>query len=467
MSLKSSNKVDTNVWELEVSVDGDTFKDAVTKAYLKQRKNITIPGFRKGKAPRAFIEKYYGEGVFYEDALEAIYPDAVASAIEEAKLEPVDTPYDLEIPEMGNDGVTMKFKVTVKPEVELGEYKGLKATKKSTKVSADEVKAELARMQEQNSTVSDVDDRAVKKNDIVVIDFEGFVDGKAFDGGKAEKYELTIGSNQFIPGFEDQIIGHKIGDEFDVNVKFPEDYQADLASKDAVFKIKLHGIKVKDVPALDDEFAKDVSEFDTLDELKKDIKKQLEKRKNDDAENELHNTLLEEVAKGIKAEIPDAMIEKTIDDDVNEYSYRLQSQGLKLETYLKYTGMDIKGFREGFKERAETQVRLNLALEKIIEKEKIEVTEEDIEAEYKKYADAYNMDIDTIKKAVSAESLKPELASRKAIDLIVDSAVVTEEKAAKKTAEKKPATKKTTAKKPAAKKTSEKADDKKSADKAE
>ncbi len=467
MSLKSSNKVDTNVWELEVSVDGDTFKDAVTKAYLKQRKNITIPGFRKGKAPRAFIEKYYGEGVFYEDALEAIYPDAVASAIEEAKLEPVDTPYDLEIPEMGNDGVTMKFKVTVKPEVELGEYKGLKATKKSTKVTADEVKAELARMQEQNSTVSDVDDRAVKKNDIVVIDFEGFVDGKAFEGGKAEKYELTIGSNQFIPGFEDQIIGHKIGDEFDVNVKFPEDYQADLASKDAVFKIKLHGIKVKDVPALDDEFAKDVSEFDTLDELKKDIKKQLEKRKNDDAENELHNTLLEEVAKGIKAEIPEAMIEKTIDDDVNEYSYRLQSQGLKLETYLKYTGMDIKGFREGFKERAETQVRLNLALEKIIEKEKIEVTEEDIEAEYKKYADAYNMDIDTIKKAVSAESLKPELASRKAINLIVDSAVVTEEKAAKKTAEKKPATKKTTAKKPAAKKTSEKADDKKSADKAE
>lgn len=467
MSLKSSNKVDTNVWELEVSVDGDTFKDAVTKAYLKQRKNITIPGFRKGKAPRAFIEKYYGEGVFYEDALEAIYPDAVASAIEEAKLEPVDTPYDLEIPEMGNDGVTMKFKVTVKPEVELGEYKGLKATKKSTKVTADEVKAELARMQEQNSTVSDVDDRAVKKNDIVVIDFEGFVDGKAFEGGKAEKYELTIGSNQFIPGFEDQIIGHKIGDKFDVNVKFPEDYQADLASKDAVFKIKLHGIKVKDVPALDDEFAKDVSEFDTLDELKKDIKKQLEKRKNDDAENELHNTLLEEVAKGIKAEIPEAMIEKTIDDDVNEYSYRLQSQGLKLETYLKYTGMDMKGFREGFKERAETQVRLNLALEKIIEKEKIEVTEEDIKAEYKKYADAYNMDIDTIKKAVSAESLKPELASRKAIDLIVDSAVVTEEKAAKKTAEKKPATKKTTAKKPAAKKTSEKADDKKSADKAE
>ncbi|MFQ9820518.1 MAG: trigger factor [Acutalibacteraceae bacterium] len=467
MSLKSSNKVDTNVWELEVSVDGDTFKDAVTKAYLKQRKNITIPGFRKGKAPRAFIEKYYGEGVFYEDALEAIYPDAVASAIEEAKLEPVDTPYDLEIPEMGNDGVTMKFKVTVKPEVELGEYKGLKATKKSTKVTADEVKAELARMQEQNSTVSDVDDRAVKKNDIVVIDFEGFVDGKAFEGGKAEKYELNIGSNQFIPGFEDQIIGHKIGDKFDVNVKFPEDYQADLASKDAVFKIKLHGIKVKEVPALDDEFAKDVSEFDTLDELKKDIKKQIEKRKNDDAENELHNTLLEEVAKGIKAEIPEAMIEKTIDDDVNEYSYRLQSQGLKLETYLKYTGMDMKGFREGFKERAETQVRLNLALEKIIEKEKIEVTEEDIEAEYKKYADAYNMDIDTIKKAVSAESLKPELASRKAIDLIVDSAVVTEEKAAKKTAEKKPATKKTTAKKPAAKKTSEKADDKKSADKAE
>lgn len=468
MSLKETKKIDTNRYQLEITVDGEKFREAIREAYKKNCKKINVPGFRRGKAPLHIIETYYGTEIFFEDALNLLYNDLVDEAITESGLKVINDKMDFEMVSISKeDGADFKVSVTTYPEIEIGDYKGLKAEKTAVKVDAAEVNAEVNAMVERNARMVSVEDRAAKKDDTVIIDFEGFVDGKAFEGGKAEKYELTIGSNQFIPGFEDQIIGHKIGDKFDVNVKFPEDYQADLASKDAVFKIKLHGIKVKDVPALDDEFAKDVSEFDTLDELKKDIKKQLEKRKNDDAENELHNTLLEEVAKGIKAEIPEAMIEKTIDDDVNEYSYRLQSQGLKLETYLKYTGMDMKGFREGFKERAETQARLNLALEKIIEKEKIEVTEEDIEAEYKKYADAYNMDIDTIKKAVSAESLKPELASRKAIDLIVDSAVVTEEKAAKKTAEKKPATKKTTAKKPAAKKTSEKADDKKSADKAE
>lgn len=460
MSLKASNKVETNVWELEVAVDGETFSDAVNKAYQKQRKNITIPGFRKGKAPRAFIEKYYGEGVFYEEALEIIYPDAVSSAIDEAKLEPVASPYDLDVPEMGKDGVVLKFKVVVKPEIELGEYKGLKAVKKSSKVSADEVKAQLAGMQEQNSTISEVEDRAVKKNDITVIDFEGFVDGVAFEGGKAEKYELAIGSNQFIPGFEEQIIGHKIGEEFDVEVKFPEDYQEELASKDAVFKIKLHQIKVKELPALDDEFAKDVSEFDTLDDLKKNIKSEIEKKKADEAQNEVSNTLLDMVADGIKAEIPDAMIEKAIDSNIDEFAYRLQSQGLNLETYLKYTGMEMDKFREGFKERAEKQVRLDLALEKIIENEKIEVADEDVEAEYKKYAEAYNMEIDAIKKAISADSLKPELASRKAIDFILENAVITEEKAAKKAVEKvdekKSTAKKTAAKKAPAKKTAEK-----------
>ena len=466
MNLISCEKLEKSMVELQFSIDAETFKAAVNNAFKREGKKYAIPGFRKGKAPRHMIEKMYGSDIFHYDAVNDLFPEAYEAAVKEAKIDVVGRP-DPEVVSMSEaDGVVLKVKVAVKPEVELGEYAGLTVTKEAKNVNEADVDAEVKRMQDRNGRLL-TRECAGETGDSFDIDFEGFVDGKAFDGGKAEKYELTIGSNQFIPGFEDQIIGHKIGDKFDVNVKFPEDYQADLASKDAVFKIKLHGIKVKEVPALDDEFAKDVSEFDTLDELKKDIKKQLEKRKNDDAENELHNTLLEEVAKGIKAEIPEAMIEKTIDDDVNEYSYRLQSQGLKLETYLKYTGMDMKGFREGFKERAETQVRLNLALEKIIEKEKIEVTEEDIEAEYKKYADAYNMDIDTIKKAVSAESLKPELASRKAIDLIVDSAVVTEEKAAKKTAEKKPATKKTTAKKPAAKKTSEKADDKKSADKAE
>ncbi len=471
MSLKSSNKVETNVWALEISIDGAAFEAAVNQAYLKQRKNITVHGFRKGKAPRTFIEKIYGEGVFYEDALEILYPDAVEEAIKEAGLEIVDTPFDLEVPEMGKDGVLLKLKVTVKPEVELGEYKGLKATRKPTKVSADEVKAELNRMLEQNARIVTVEDRAAKKDDITVIDFEGFTDGEAFEGGKAESYELTLGSNQFIPGFEDQIIGHKTGEEFDVNVKFPEDYHAELAGKDAVFKVKLHEIKVKELPELDDEFVKDVSDKDTVDELKKSIKADLEKSKKAAADDEVNNALLDMVAEGVKAEIPQAMIEKKIDSNIEEFAYRLQAQGLDMNTYLQYTGMDNEKFREGFKERAEKQVKLDLAIEKIIEVEKIEVSDEEIDAEYKKFSEAYNMEIDAIKKAIPAENIKPEIASRKAVDLIVENAVVTEEKAAAKKAaakkadtadkaedEKKTPAKKTAAKKPAAKKTAKKED---------
>lgn len=461
MSLKSSNKVETNTWELEIAIDGASFEEAVNKAYLKQRKNITVHGFRKGKAPRSFIEKMYGEGVFYEDALEILYPDAVEEAVKEAGLEIVDTPFDLEVPEMGKDGVTLKLKVTVKPEIELGKYKGLEATKKSCKVSADEVKAELNRMLEQNARMVTVEDRAAENGDITMIDFEGFVDGEAFEGGKAEGYELTLGSGQFIPGFEEQIVGHKTGEEFDVNVKFPKDYHEGLADKDAVFKIKLHEIKVKELPALDDEFVKDVSEKDTVDELKKSIKADLEKSKKADADNAVNNTLMEMVADGVKAEIPQAMIEKKIDSDIDEFAYRLQMQGLDLKTYLQYTGMDVEKIRESYKESAEKQVKLDLAIEKIIEVEKIEVAEEELEAEYKKFADAYNMDIEAVKKAVSVEGLTKELASKKAMDFIVDNAVITEEKAtAKKTAAKKAdkadGEKKAPAKKAAAKKTAEK-----------
>ena len=466
MSLKSSNKVETNTWQLEIAIDGAAFEAAVNKAYLKQRKNITVHGFRKGKAPRSFIEKMYGEGVFYEDALEILYPDAVEEAIKEAGLEIVDTPFDLEVPEMGKDGVVLKLKVTVKPEIELGEYKGLKATKKSCKVSADEVKAELNRMLEQNARMVTVEDRAVKKGDITVIDFDGYVDGKAFEGGKAEGYELTIGSGQFVPGFEDQIIGHKTVEEFDVNVKFPKDYHEGLSDKDAVFKIKLHEIKVKELPALDDEFVKDVSDKDTVEELKKSIKADLEKSKKAEADNEVNNALMEMVADGVKAEIPQAMIEKKIDSNIDEFAYRLQMQGLDLKTYLQYTGMDVEKFREGYKASAEKQVKLDLAIEKIIEVEKITVLEEELEAEYKKFADAYNMDIEAVKKAVSEEALTKDLQAKKAMDFIVDNAVVTEEKAAaKKTAakkddkaegEKKPAAKKAAPKKAAEKKPAEK-----------
>lgn len=465
MSLKSSNKIEENVWELEVAVDGETFMNAVNKAYLQQRKKINVPGFRKGKAPRAFIEKMYGEAVFYEDALEIVYPDAVSAAIEEAKLEVIDTPFDLEVPEMGKDGVVIKLKVTVMPEVKLGKYKGIKATKKSAKVSAEDVKSHINNMLEQNSRIVTVETkRKVKKNDIAVIDFEGFVDGVAFEGGKAENYELTIGSNQFIPGFEDQIIGHKAGEEFDVNVKFPEDYHAELAGKDATFKIKLHEIKVKEVPALDDEFVKDVSEYDTVDELKKNVKEELEHKKQHEVEAEANNEVLDKLADLVTAVIPDCMIEKKMDDDVQDFAYRLQMQGLDLKTYLKYTGSDEKNFREQYKEQAEKQVKLDLALAEIIKKENLEVSDADLEEEYAQYAKAYNMDVDQIKKAIPADNIKPELLQRKAVDFVIENASFTAEKkpAAKKAAA--PKAEKADEEKPAAKKTTKKAPEKKDAE---
>ena len=459
--LKSTNKVETNVFELEITIDGEKFEAAIQKVYLKQRKNIAVNGFRKGKAPRKMIEKMYGEGVFYEDALELVYPEAVSDAITEAGLEVVGSPYDFEIPEIGKDGVVMKLKVTVKPEVKLGEYKGLSATRPSVKVSADEVKAELANMQEQNSRMINVDNRAVKKNDTTVIDFEGFVDGVAFEGGKAEKHELVIGSGSFIPGFEDQIIGHKLGEEFDVNVTFPTEYHADnLAGKEAVFKVKLHEIKKKELPTLDDEFAKDVSEFDTLDELKKSVKAQLEEKKKAQADDKVANDLFEAVANGIEAEIPDVMIENAIDGMVDEFDYRLQMQGLNLDTYMQYTGMEMKAFRDGYRVNAEAQVKLQLAFEAIAKAENIEVTEEEIEAEYDRIAKMYEMEIEQVKKALPVENVKPDLISKKVAELIKTSAKVTEEKAAKKPAAKKKADDDTAeekpAKKPAAKKTTKK-----------
>lgn len=436
MSLKSSTKVETNVYELEVSVDAAKFQEAVTKAYNKQKKNITVPGFRKGKAPKNIVERMYGKEVFYDDAIEMVYPEAVESAIKEAELDFIGTA-DAEVVSVGDEGLELKFRVIVKPEVELGEYKGLKAVKMNADVTAEDVQAELDRMLQQNARMVTVEDRAAQDGDLTVIDFEGFVDGVAFEGGKGENYNLTLGSNQFIPGFEAQIVGHKTGEEFDVNVTFPEEYAPELAGKDATFKIKLHEIKFSELPEADDDFAKDASEFETIAELKADIEKKLSERKAEEADHDFEHKLVEQVANGIKAEIPEMMIENAIDENIKNMDYRLQMQGLNLDQYLQYTGMEIGAFRDGFREQAELQVKTDLALEKIVAAENIAVSDEDLEAEYTKLAEMYSMEADAVKKAVPAESLKRDLAFTKAIELIKESAVAEKEKPAKKTAAKK------------------------------
>ncbi len=439
MSLKSSEKTGTNEVTIELSIDAEAFAAAEVKAYNRNKNKITVPGFRKGKAPKAFIEKYYGEGVFYDDALEIAFPEVYEAAIEEAGIDAVDNPFDFDIKKIGKDGVELSCKVTVKPEVEIGEYKGLKAEKETVSVTAEEVEAELKRKQEDNARIIDVDDRAVENGDIANIDYEGFNDGVAFEGGKAEGYDLTIGSGQFIPGFEEQIIGHSIGEEFDINVTFPEDYGAeDLAGKPVVFKIKVNGIKVKELPEIDDEFAKDVSEFDTLDELKADIEKSITESKQERADKEFESKLLDMITETVRGEIPQCMFETAIDNMINDMDYRLRMQGLDLKTYMKYIGMDEKALRETYKAQAEKDVKLMLAIEKIVKLEGIEATAEDIEAHYQKFADAYHTDIENIKKAVSEKVAKGDITSQKAIDFIVENAkaVKPRKTAAKKTAKK-------------------------------
>lgn len=456
--LKSCNKTDTNVYTLEVSVSGEDFNAAIVKAYNKQKKKITLPGFRKGKATLKMIEKFYGEAVFYEDALDIVYPETVSKAIEEAGIEPVAPPQDLDITKMDKTGVEMTMTITVKPEIEIKNYKGIEAEKESATVTADDVKAELASVQDRNSRIVTVDNRKAKKNDITVIDFEGFVDGVAFDGGKGENYELTLGSGQFIPGFEDQIIGHKTGDEFSVNVTFPEEYEPTLAGKDAEFKVVLHEIKVKELPALDDEFAKDVSEFDTLADYKKDIKKQLTEKKKEDVDKAFESAVLEKVVDLVEGEIPEVMIDNKVEEDVKDYENRLSQQGIPLDTYLQYMGMDREKFTESMRPQAEKQVKLQLAVEKIAELEKIEATDEDAEAEFKKMADMYQMEVDQIKQFVRIEDMKKDLVGQKTVDFLVSKAkAITPEKPAKKTTKKaddaddSAKEKKTTAKKKTAK----------------
>ena len=445
MQLNASKEIETNKYELEIAVTGTEFEDAVAKAFQKNSGKIQVPGFRKGKAPRKMIEKMYGKGVFWEDAINDLYPSAYDAAVKEAKIEPVDRA-DIEVLSVDENGFTFKAIVFVKPEVKVKDYKGLKAEKVIPTVSEEEIGAELKKMQERNARIINVEDEPAKLGDSTVIDFEGFTDNVAFNGGKGEKYTLVLGSNQFIPGFEDQIVGHKIGEEFDVNVNFPEEYHAeDLKGKPAVFKVKLHEISKTELPELDDEFAKDVSDFDTLADLKADIQKKIQEHKDAHANDDVENALIDQIIASMEGEIPEVMYERRIDEMVHDFEHRLEGQGLNLDTYLKYTGSELSTFRKTFAEQAQRQVKIRLALEKIAEIEKLEVSEEDINAEYAKIAEGYKIELEQVKAVIPAQELVKDLVVTKAIDLVRNSAVITEK--AEGSTEAAPTPKKVTAKK--------------------
>ena len=431
MSLKSSNKTDTNVYTLEIEIGAEPFKAAVLKAYNKAKSKIALPGFRKGKAPLAMIERFYGKDVFYEDALEIAFPEAVSDAYKEAGIEPVDSPKDVNVKSIGEDGVLFEMKVTVKPEdIKVKAYKGLEAEKAEAAVTPEEVDARIEAMRERNARTITVEDRAAAKGDIAVIDFEGFVDGKAFEGGKAEHYSLTLGSGSFIPGFEDQIVGHAAGEEFDVNVSFPEQYQAaELAGKPAVFKIKLHEVKYKELPALDDELAKDCSEYDTLDEFKASIRKNNQEQLDKQDDLAVENALVDQVIESMEGEIPQAMYDVRMDEMVNDFAFRVEQQGLRLEDYLKYMGQTVEQFRASFMPQAEKQVKIRLALEAVAAAENIEASEEEVSAEIKRIADQYKMEEDKVRELVNVDDLKKDLAINKAIDFIKSHANITEKAA--------------------------------------
>ena len=466
MSLKSCEKAETNVYALEISLEGEEFKKAVSNAYNKNKGRYNVPGFRKGKAPKHIIETYYGKEVFWYDAIDAEYPELFDAAAKEAGITPVAAPFDDEIVSLDENGFTVKLKVIVKPSAEVKKYKGLSAEKEKVTVKKSEVKEAVEAALERDAKMVTVEDRAAKKGDTAVIDFEGFMDGKAFDGGKGENHNLELGSGQFIDGFEDQIIGKKTGDEFDVNVTFPEEYGAEeLAGKPAVFKVKLNKIMKKELPKYDDEFVKDVSEFDTIADYEKNLEEEIRTRKEAQADRVFESGIMEKLIENTVVEIPEAMIEREIDNQINEYNYRLQMQGMSLDMYMQYTGMDMATLRANYKEGAEKQVKLRLALEKVIELEKIEISDEDVETELKTYADSYGMKLEEVKKYVPVEDVKADLGCRKAMDIVKDNAKAAAKKKAepkaeadaeekpakttakKATAEKKPAAKKTTSKK--------------------
>lgn len=459
MKLENVKKIEVNTVEMEISVPAEEFEKALDISYKKNIGKMNIPGFRRGKAPRKMVEKMYGKSVFYDDAINAIFPQAYEQAIEEAKITPVDRP-QVEDLDTEND-LKFKVKVTVKPEIEISDYKGIEIEKTSVRVTKSEVEAELKQYQQRQSRLVDVTDRASQLGDTAIFDFEGFVDGKPFEGGKAEGYHLKLGSGQFIPGFEDQMVGHEAGSEFSVNVTFPEEYTPELKGKDAEFKIKLHEIKFEQLPDLDDDFAKDVSEFDTLEEFKKDLEKKVRERKENMAEQETTAKLSAKLADLVRGEIPQCMFDNEVNANINDFERRLNSQGLNLDKYLEITGQNIDTMKTMFADKASEDVKVRLALEKIAELEHIIVEEADINAEYEKIAKSMNTEVDKIKSDYITDNLTKDLAIQKAFECVKSNAVFAAAKkpAAKKPAAKKaPATKETSSatKKPAAKKTTKK-----------
>lgn len=479
-------RLEKNQVEAEFTIGKEEFAAACVNSFKKNAKRYNVPGFRRGKATKNMIEQYYGKGVFWEDALNEVLPAALEKIIADEELRVVSRP-DYDIEKIDENGVEAKAKFYVYPEIELDEYKGMTADRTVRVVTDEEVDHEIGHVQQRNAREVEITDRPAAMGDTVVIDYEGFVDGVAFEGGKGNNHALKLGSGQFIPGFEEAIVGHNIDETFDVNVTFPEEYHAEeLKGKPAVFKTTIHAIKFDELPELDDEFAKDVSEFETFAEYKADVKAKLEKRAEEAADAEVDNKLSEALIEKVKGDIPEAMIETEIDNQIRDYSSRLEMQGLRLEDFMAYTGQTIDKLREDFRPRAEKQIKLRLALEKIVEIEKLDATEEEIADEIKRIANAYGMEAEKVKEIVSDEAIGSDVKVGKAAKFIRDNAVITEKApeeekpkkkpAAKKTAAKKataekaedeeapkakkPAAKKTTAKKPAAKKDDENAEPK-------
>ena len=474
MDIKNIKREDGKV-SFQVTVDPARFEQAVNQAYLKAKKSIAVPGFRKGKAPRMVIEGMYGTGVFYEDAVESIAFECYQAGMDEVKDRVVGDPAITNYNVADDKSLTIDFESTLYPEVKLGEYKGLSAYKAPVKVTADDVKKELESIQKRNGRIVDVE-REAKMGDTVKIDFDGYRDGKRFDGGKAEGYELTLGSGSFVPGFEEQLVGMKAGEEKDIDITFPEDYTKELAGAAVVFKVKVHEVKETQLPALDDEFAKDVSEFDTLKDYKASIKKDLESKRKEAAENEFRSSLMKKALDNLTVEIPAVMVDQRVNSIVEDYARNCARQGYTLEQYFQMMGVSEQAFRTYIRPSAENDIRTEMLLEQIVDAENFEVTPEEIENEYKTAAENYKMELDKLKESVPEELISHDIKMRKASELIYSTGVALDEpedkpeetageqpakKTARKTAKKaEDGEEEKPAKKPAAKKTAKKAEEK-------